>query len=637
MLIKKELEQIPALHFPKTTAKERQGKMFSASAEVYSLKKSGSVLVVDVFDTKSRMLKLRFFCDGVTYLICEQWPAVKWIKRKPGNVLGHGAFASTKKGDEIVLRFFKKSRSSYYYINIIESYINGFVSDIYSMRQRLAMERKYAMMKEHFAMYPDYPGDLPLFCERHVFDHSYIFVEKVINGSKRAVCGHCNKKFKIKSANSVLGHYGNCPKCGLRAKFRGSWLKNSSTDKACICIAHKHEGQIILRWVKLRRLYKEKKYYYKFEDYYKNLYISTPKGVTIYAYAYIPIMYYGVDWVRKQNGTLCSDKTFIYTNNLKEVFGEKYCYVDLQNGLINVGNITFTGLLNNLQNIPEAEYLFKMGLSTIASNMHIDDLQTGNSFSKVLGVSKQYLPLYRKFNIDIFEHKIIKAANTWVSIESFEKFRALKPAKYDTKDIIDLLERMSFEHFVNYFIKQMSVIKNKKLQYILTLYKDYISMSKQLKVELLRKSVCFPSNIKQSHDLVLARFNKVKHEIQDENFKHASEKLYSGMSEYAKGDFCIVFPRLYSDLVIEGQSLNHCVGSETYYNNHIEGKRMIFFIRRAAEPEKSFVTMEIDMRELRIRQLYGFGGTSPTPDVRRFANDFLRRLSPYENMERIAI
>ena len=159
-------------------------------------------------------------------------------------------------------------------------------------------------------------------------------------------------------------------------------------------------------------------------------------------------------------------------------------------------------------------------------------------------------------------------------------------------------------------------------------YNDYISMSLSLKVDLSRKSVRFPNNIKESHDLILGRFNKVKHEIEDENFRHATEKLYNGMAEYRKDCYCIVFPQLRSDFITEGQSLNHCVGSDTYYKNHIEGTRMVFFVRQITEPDKPYFTMEIDMRELRIRQLYGFGDCSPSSDVRKFANEFLNRLKP---------
>ena len=157
-------------------------------------------------------------------------------------------------------------------------------------------------------------------------------------------------------------------------------------------------------------------------------------------------------------------------------------------------------------------------------------------------------------------------------------------------------------------------------------------MSKSLGVDLSRKSIRFPSNIKIAHDVILERFNKVKHKLEDENFAQAREKLYAGMKEYAKGDYCIVFPKTRSEFIAEGQSLNHCVGGDSYYQNHLKGKRMVFFVRRTEEPSKPFFTMEIDMRQLKILQLYGYSDCTAPAEVRKFANEFLRRLSPAETV-----
>ena len=91
--------------------------------------------------------------------------------------------------------------------------------------------------------------------------------------------------------------------------------------------------------------------------------------------------------------------------------------------------------------------------------------------------------------------------------------------------------------------------------------------------------------------------------------------------------YCVVLPQLRSDLIREGSSLNHCVGKqERYYKNHMAGTRMIFFIRRIEKREKPFVTMEVDMQTLRIMQIYGFNDKVPEPEVRRFAESWLKEL-----------
>ncbi|MDU2063756.1 MAG: PcfJ domain-containing protein [Sporomusaceae bacterium] len=630
MLVKSELSEIPVLAYPHLSKDDVKNYSFVGTVQVVKLPHCGKILVADVFDKKSRDLKLRFFSDGKNALICNEWPTKIWLMKLLDSVLGYGSYlgiVSTDEDAEIARNFLGG------YSRALGSILNGFISNIYSEKSQKAMERKYAKMQEHFAMYPDYPADLPNYCEQHVFNYSYIFMDKLIKGKRHCVCAHCKKQFTMNKGKKS-GDIDTCPKCGITIRYRGAWVKSTITNKAKICIAHKFEGQLLLRWTNVERTFLNgsPKYQYSFDDYYYNLYLHSSSGPVIYAYSYQSSMSWGWNWFRKRNGEVNYSQTHVYSNNITEVFGQTYYHVNLVEGLRGAGELSFVRLLDNLKNIPSAEYLFKLGLTQIAatSSFYVEKL-CGKSFSDVLGVSKQYLPLYRKFNITRFEHEIVKSSRTWVAEESFAKFRTLKFDGH-SDDIIDLLDSMSFERFANYFTKQKQVIGQKDSSRLIIWYKDYISMSKSLGVDLSRKSIRFPSNIKIAHDVILERFNKVKHKLEDENFAQAREKLYAGMKEYAKGDYCIVFPKTRSEFIAEGQSLNHCVGGDSYYQNHLKGKRMVFFVRRTEEPSKPFFTMEIDMRQLKILQLYGYSDCTAPAEVRKFANEFLRRLSPAETV-----
>lgn len=640
MLIKRELEQIAVQKCPDRPKKGNKYNKYVAVVQVSRLKKSGKMLIVDVFKQMDSTLQLRFFSDGVSFLVCKEWPTEKWLKRLPGSLLDN-LYADNIDADENDVKkaheILKNTQESWHYISGIKNEMDSFVRGINGKKQEQAMDRKYSKMETHFKMFPAYPDDLDEFCERNVFGYTYIFLSKIQKRKEReAVCGHCGHKFTV-SKDVKPGQSGICPECNINARYRAMWTSGHREDKEKICIAHKVQDQLLIRWTNIIRTFDDAKYKYYFYDYYRNLYLHSPKGPVIYAYDYKQVMSWGTNWYRQKNGIVHRGKSYVYANNLREVFGDTYYHVDLEAGLKNAGKLSFVSLLNNLKNIPAAEYLFKMGMSVLAAGISKNDFINGTGFSKVLGISKQYLPLYRKFNVSPLEHRIIKASKSWVNESSFEKLRLLEPESTDRDDILDILETMSFERFANYFSKQKEANGKKKLQYSLTLYKDYLSMSESLKVDMSRKSVRFPRNIKEAHDLILPRFNKVKHEVEDGNFKQAVEKLYQGMKEYAKGNYCIVFPSLRSDLITEGQSLNHCVGNDSYYKNHIAGTEMIFFVRMALEPEKPYFTMEIDMRELKIMQLYGFGDRSVPPEVRKFANEFLRKLKPIREENRILV
>ncbi|TCX51967.1 MULTISPECIES: PcfJ domain-containing protein [unclassified Dehalobacter] len=646
MLVKKELEQTAIMKYPilpRPKDKRARNDKYVAAAEVLSLKRSGEVLVIDVFLREDKTLKLRFFSDGKAFLVCKEWPVKKWEKRLPSNLLenqySYFTIEARESDIKIAHEILKDGQTSWHYVHGMKEELDSFASEINRKKQEQAMERKYAKMGEHFGMFPSYPADLIEYCEKYVFGQTSIFIDKlqkVKSGMcRKAVCGHCGHKFTA-GKEVKTGKTGICPKCHMPARYRAAWSTNGShQEKAKICIAYRVDNQLLTHWTKITRWFDETKVQYRFDDYYRNLHLKTPSGSILYAYDYKPMMNWGENWYRQRNGDTHHGESFVYANNLREVFGETYYHVDLQEGLKACGQLSFSALLNNLRDFQAAEYLFKMGMPALASStLLMQDLGNRAGFTEVLGVSKQYHPLYRKYNVTLLEHRIIKSSRTWVDEDSFLKLRVLKPDWSDQGNINDLLETMSFERFVNYFTRQKEYGK-KKIDHYMMLYRDYISMSESLKVDLSRKSVRFPRNIKEAHDLILPRFNQVKHEVEDANFKQAQEKLYAGMKEYAKGNYCIVFPTSRSEFITEGQTLNHCVGNEHYYKNHLAGTSMIFFVRQAAEREKPYFTMEIDMRELKIRQLYGFGDCTPPPEVRQFANEFLRKLKPKSAEERL--
>lgn len=76
--------------------------------------------------------------------------------------------------------------------------------------------------------------------------------------------------------------------------------------------------------------------------------------------------------------------------------------------------------------------------------------------------------------------------------------------------------------------------------------------------------------------------------------------------EWTDGELCVVLPRVSEDLVLEGKTLRHCVG--TYGSQHCTG-RPVFFIRHYRRPERSYYTLQINMtgkipKEI---QLHGYG------------------------------
>lgn len=631
MLIKKDLLKIPSCDFqPVEETKDRYSTNYeyTAAAKVVKLPKCGKVLVAEIFSTADKQLKLRFFSDGKNFI--NYMPEKdEWNNRKPSLALYEWRYCnvySSEAGKELVAKTINKHHANKYGNGIMDE-LERFAERIYEKQTRKAYEHKYELLKQHFAMYPKFPQNLQAYCEKHVFNHTYIFIGKVNKNSRTAVCGNCGHEFTVPHTVRHKSE-GQCPRCKKKAIYYGNWYPQTINEKAKICICHKSEGNLIIRWADVMRFYENYQVKYSFSDYYYNLYLRRNGKPEIYSYRYMSVMQCGWDWFRKRNGDVNHDAAYLYTTNLRQVFGRDYYHLDLGATLNKCERpIDFVGLLDNLEDYPVTEYLVRLGLYNLASGYAPKEL-TGKGFADVLGVSKQYLPLYQKYDVTRQEHNLIKSSRTWVSMESFEKLRKLN-IKYRAGEVTDLLQEMSFERFVNYFTKQKALYPKREIDELIVWYRDYISMSESLRVNLSNKSVCFPSDIKAAHDRILIRVTLVKNRDLDKQFKKEAPKLYAGLKDYQTDKFKIVLPQSRSDFIVEGQSLNHCVGKfDSYFQNHLKGERMIFFIRHTAEPDKPYFTMELDMKRLIILQLYGFGDCTAPAEVRKFANEFLKRLKP---------
>ena len=624
MLYKKELSAIPIGDMPEIETSYNH----IATAQVVELKRSGKILVVDFFDNKKKSHASRFCTDGKNYCTRNAATGDVWTEQNPRVWMGYCSSADRQGDRKIAAKFLRFDRNNL--LDIVDYFICRQRWD----RRRKAIDRKEALREQHFSMYPPLPDNLASYCDNFLLT-TYIFISALDKkGHRHGRCSHCNAEFEApRTARS--GQPTSCPVCGRSAVYRATWIKVDVENKAKICIAAKVDGQILLRWVNVERHFSHPDFRakYDFDDYAYNLYLH---GGKTYFYKWqVCGYYYGqYDWYRGAIGDLCYDTAAVYTDNLRDVFGDRYCGVDLKETIAQTGSaIPFAVLLDNLKTIPATEYLLKLGMVNLAAAVKsIPGARVCDrpSFSGVLGVDGQFAKLYREMNVTFSEHCMIQNYGKWIPREQFEMFRALKVPDINIYKVEELLKQMSFSRFVNYFTKQLPLNADRGIGYILTCYRDYINMSTELGVDMSHKSIRFPKNCVEAHNQILARFNATKQERENSRFVEAVKPIYEALrlTDFEKDGFCIVLPQKRSDLTTEGQSLNHCVGGEHYCRNHMAGTRLIFFVRKISNRAKPFFTMEVDMTDFRICQLYGFGDCSAPADVRKFAEAFVKKLAP---------
>ncbi len=72
--------------------------------------------------------------------------------------------------------------------------------------------------------------------------------------------------------------------------------------------------------------------------------------------------------------------------------------------------------------------------------------------------------------------------------------------------------------------------------------------------------------------------------------------------DFSYGDFIVKIPTCGEDLVKEGQRMHHCVGG--YVNKIIDGQTYICFIRHKNNPDKQYITCQVDPKTGKIGQYY---------------------------------
>ncbi len=195
----------------------------------------------------------------------------------------------------------------------------------------------------------------------------------------------------------------------------------------------------------------------------------------------------------------------------------------------------------------------------------------------------------------------------YLTAEEFDAFVSLT----DYDQMISLMcfamdgyEECEFSKVIPYLIKQYDKF-DLEIDDGIQHFQDYREMLHQIQATGLTQEQYFPRNLVEAHDRY-AEAVKVKTNKKTEKTFIKIAEQYNSL-EFTDGDLCVRLPRSNDELVAEGKTLRHCVG--TYGDRHIKGTDTIFFIRHYRRPERSYYTLDINMADGKPRevQLHGYG------------------------------
>lgn len=150
----------------------------------------------------------------------------------------------------------------------------------------------------------------------------------------------------------------------------------------------------------------------------------------------------------------------------------------------------------------------------------------------------------------------------------------------------------------------------------------------------------WPKNLRAAHDRLAEERKQRRATHYAADFARLAEK-YAPLA-WRDGDLCIRVAAP-EELTREGEVLHHCVGG--YHQKHARETDVIFFVRRARRPERSYYTLDIrmDWDEPKEVQLHGYRNEwtdrgllrSVPKDVREFCDRWEREvLAPWAAAQR---
>ncbi len=285
---------------------------------------------------------------------------------------------------------------------------------------------------------------------------------------------------------------------------------------------------------------------------------------------------------------------------------------------------------------PVTEYLCKLGYAAILSEKLERGAVSynainwkGKTIESVFRLSKDELRIVKQNNIEInswFLHlaKHCKERLLALSLQEVSSLSKLISGLGEIDNLISTFGKyMSFGEALKYCIKQQNKSRTyRSLNSLLSDWRDYVAECKKLDMDTSDMRILFPNDLLRAH---LNTSQQIRYAVD----KDLTEKIISRLPDivhlyYHNENFLIRPAESSFEIVEEGRMLGHCVGR--YAKDHAEGKTDILFIRRAAEPDKSFFTVEV--KENKIVQVRGFHNHDPEDEtLLTFIEDFKKLLA----------
>ena len=274
------------------------------------------------------------------------------------------------------------------------------------------------------------------------------------------------------------------------------------------------------------------------------------------------------------------------------------------------------------EEFPQTEYLVKFGLSYYVQYKQL---------LKKIGKDK-------KFQKWLFNnHSDLKGNYYYVStiLKAYKENRPLADIQKQEQMIKHINANSYLKPIRDLFGKDISkyidYIEKQNISH--RLYLDYLNACNYLGLDMRENKNRIPHYFMYWHDVRIDEYHSAKALKDAEERKELYDKFSKVAEKYSKlcnenGAYMVVIAQSPDELVREGETLKHCVGTMGYDQKFVREQTLIFFVRHKENPTEPFVTVEYSLKSKKVLQCYAKGNTTPDAEVTTYINSIW---NPYAN------
>lgn len=483
----------------------------------------------------------------------------------------------------------------------------------------------------------------------------YIFYQRIKRNVAECTCTHCGHDFLLERGKGrqfpTHNAKGQCPVCGTKATFKVKGRTAQLSDREYAAIAQRtKKDEVVIRFFTLHRDFVGPNYETVCSES-ARLFLSNSGEVTgkykdgwsakTNRHGWHPVndtivgtarevdfevrlgMYRSVwnDWFQKR---------YLFTRNLHSILKQLNLSFDLKRVFQREAVDVTSHLLRSFK-YPFAPSLYRIGLERLSCDLlggyfdPVSEVRTG-PLHKQLGISKDVLRWAMEgnwgkemlhFAASMNDPRLQKDEISWFVEKEIPILETQTVHQYATyhRMIRYLTEQQEKHSGLNAYSREHMLIGQ---------WRDYLDMCRKLEYDLKQDRVVFPTDLQREHDKVVTLIKVQQNAEADQKIR----EIYPGLEEeygYEDEQYLICPPQSFQDFMQEGKQLEHCVCANGYYNGHIKGERLIFFVREKVDVQKPFYTLEYDVVGQRIMQLRGYRNQAAPREVRQFVDGWLAR------------